>query len=184
MYDALYDTDMIPETDSAGKSSKYNPVRGEKVVAFARRFLNTAAPLANGSHTESTSYYVKGGELIVSLKKGQTALKDPSQLKGTSETGILLENHGLHVEIQIDRNHPIGSTDPAGISDVIVEAAITTINEALWMHSKVGRRAPLHCTSVGKAILAYLPQGEVSEILDRRGLPVHTKQTITSKEAY
>ncbi|WNS79941.1 malate synthase G [Domibacillus sp. DTU_2020_1001157_1_SI_ALB_TIR_016] len=127
LYDALYGTDAIPETDGAEKSAGFNPIRGKKVVAFARRFLDTAAPLEAGSHTESTGYRIENGRLIVSLQNGETLLKNPEQLKGTSEEGILLVHHGLHIEIQVDPEHPIGSKDPAGVKDILLEAAITTI---------------------------------------------------------
>ncbi|WP_050181657.1 malate synthase G [Domibacillus robiginosus] len=127
LYDALYGTDAISETDGAEKSSGYNPIRGERVVAFARRFLDTAAPLEIGSHTESTGYHVENGRLMISLQNGETALKNPEQFKGTSETGFLLVNHGLHIEIQIDPDHSIGSKDPAGVKDILMEAATTTI---------------------------------------------------------
>ncbi|OMP66761.1 malate synthase G [Domibacillus epiphyticus] len=127
LYDALYGTDAISEEGGAGKAGGYNPVRGEKVISFAREFLDKAAPLANGSHKDATGYSIEGGKLIVKLKDGATTLNNLDQLKGVSETGILLENNGLHFEIQIDPNHPIGETDPAGVKDILLEAAITTI---------------------------------------------------------
>ncbi|MET1032088.1 malate synthase G [Domibacillus tundrae] len=127
LYDALYGTDAISEADGAEKSASYNPVRGEKVIAFARRFLDQAAPLSNGSHQDATGYRVEDGQLTISFENGQTTLKDPSQLKGMAETGILLQNNGLHFEIQVDPNHPIGASDPAGVKDILMEAAVTTI---------------------------------------------------------
>lgn len=128
LYDALYGTDAISEADGGEKTGGYNPVRGEKVIAFARRFLDQAAPLAEGSHLESTGYQVDNGQLAVSMKNGsKTGLRYPEQLKGMAETGILLQNNGLHFEIQIDPNHPIGQSDPAGVKDILMEAAVTTI---------------------------------------------------------
>lgn len=128
LYDALYGTDAISEADGGEKTGGYNPVRGEKVIAFARRFLDQAAPLAEGSHLESTGYQVDSGQLAVSMKNGsKTGLRYPEQLKGMAETGILLQNNGLHFEIQIDPNHPIGQSDPAGVKDILMEAAVTTI---------------------------------------------------------
>ncbi len=133
LYDALYGTDAIPETDGAERMGKYNPLRGAKVIAKARETLDLAAPLASGSHADSTGYAVEGGALVVTLKGGtKTGLKDAAQFKGfTGEAaapkGVLLGHHGLHVEIVIDRSHPIGGTDPAGVADLVVEAAVSTI---------------------------------------------------------
>ncbi|KZR56750.1 malate synthase G [Pseudobacillus badius] len=133
LYDALYGTDAIPETKGAEKKGSYNPVRGEKVIAFARHFLDEAAPLAQGSHAESASYVVQDGELVVTLMDGsQTRLKNKQQLQGVqgeaaAPSAILLKNNGLHFEIQIDKNDPIGQTDAAGIKDILMEAALSTI---------------------------------------------------------
>lgn len=133
LYDALYGTDAIPETKGAEKKGSYNPIRGEKVIAFARRFLDEAAPLAQGSHAESASYVVQDGELVVTLMDGsQTRLKNKQQLQGVqgeaaAPSAILLKNNGLHFEIQIDKNDPIGQTDAAGIKDILMEAALSTI---------------------------------------------------------
>jgi malate synthase len=133
LYDALYGTDAIPEADGAGRAGGYNPVRGAKVIAFARRFLDQAAPLAEGSHTDSTAYVVVDGALHVTLASGHTVgLKDPSQLVGfqgdaASPQGVLLKHHGLHVDIRIDRTAAIGRADSAGVADVVLEAALSTI---------------------------------------------------------
>jgi len=133
LYDALYGTDVLPETDGAEKSGGYNPVRGAKVVAYARAFLDDAATLSDASHTDATGYSVQDGKLVVSLKDGSTTgLADDAQFAGyqgdaANPTAVLLKQHGLHFEIQFDREHPIGKTDAAGIKDVLVEAALTTI---------------------------------------------------------
>jgi malate synthase len=133
LYDALYGTDVIAETDGAEKGKGYNPVRGAKVIAFAREFLDRSAPLAAGSHTDAASYKVEGGKLAVSLKNGSsTGLKDAAQFIGyqgdaAAPSSVLLRNHGIHVDIQIDRNTPIGKGDAAGISDLVIEAALSTI---------------------------------------------------------
>ena len=134
LYDALYGTDAIAETDGAEKGKGYNPVRGARVIAFARDFLNQAAPLEGGaSHADATRYAVQGGQLAVTLANGQTvALQNPAQFVGyqgsaDAPCGVLLVNHGLHIDIRIDRNTPIGKGDAAGISDVVVEAAVSTI---------------------------------------------------------
>ncbi|SHG08688.1 malate synthase [Marisediminitalea aggregata] len=133
LYDALYGTDVISEEDGAGKTAGYNPVRGAKVVATAREWLNTLLPLANGQHEDAVNYSIAGNSLSVSLKGGASAsLQDASQFKGfqgsvESPTALLFEHNGLHFEIQIDNQHPIGKTDPAGVKDILVEAALTTI---------------------------------------------------------
>ena len=133
LYDALYGTDAIPETDGAEKGKGYNPVRGAKVIAFARQVLDDTAPLATGSHKDSTGYRVEGGQLVVSLATGSTTgLKDASQFKGyqgnaAAPSSVLLQHNGLHLDIQIDRSTPIGQSDAAGVSDLVLEAALSTI---------------------------------------------------------
>ncbi|MFY0992802.1 malate synthase G [Halomonas sp. C05BenzN] len=133
LYDALYGTDAISEEGGAEKGSSFNPKRGEKVIAYARGVLDRAAPLATGSHRDAVKYVLRDGHLVVTLEGGrETGLKDPGKLVGfngdaANPEAILLVNHGLHLEIQIDPSHPIGKTDPAGVKDVIVEAALTTI---------------------------------------------------------
>jgi len=133
LYDALYGTDAIPDTDGAERGATYNPVRGERVIAYARTFLDEAAPLAEGSHREATRYAVEAGRLSVSLMGGdRTGLLDPAQLAGyqgdpSAPSAVLLVNHGLHIEIRIDNGHPVGRTDPAGVCDLVLEAAMTTI---------------------------------------------------------
>ncbi|MGB3369929.1 MAG: malate synthase G [Rhodococcus sp. (in: high G+C Gram-positive bacteria)] len=133
LYDALYGTDAISEDDGAEKGSSYNKVRGDKVIAFARDFLDEAAPLSVGSHVGSSEYVIDGGSLTVTLADGSaTGLADPSQLlgyQGTTQapTAILLVHNGLHFEIQIDPENPIGKTDAAGVKDVLLESAVTTI---------------------------------------------------------
>jgi len=137
LYDALYGTDALPETGGADRGKGYNPIRGDRVIARARVVLDQAAPLASGSHADAVSYGVKGGKLVVKLKpgsnaKGSSGLADPAQFVGYQgaaalPSAILLLHHGLHLEIQIDRKGSIGRTDAAGINDVLVEAALTTI---------------------------------------------------------
>jgi malate synthase len=135
LYDALYGTDAISEEGGAEKGKGYNPVRGNKVIAFARNFLDQSAPLASGSHLDSTAYAIVGGQLQVTLNSGATvALAQPAKFVGytgdiASPTSILLKNNNLHAEIQFDREHPIGKTDAAGIKDVNLESAITAIQD-------------------------------------------------------
>ncbi|MDB6048756.1 MAG: malate synthase [Pseudomonas sp.] len=133
LYDALYGTDAIAETDGAEKGSGYNPVRGAKVVAFARAFLDEAAPLASGSHADAQRYAIDSGKLLVTLADGsQTQLKQPEKYIGyqgeaAQPIAILLKNHGLHVEIQLDATSAIGKIDAAGVKDLLLEAAVSTI---------------------------------------------------------
>lgn len=132
LYDALYGTDAIPETHGAEKQQAFNPVRGAAVIAYARQFLDQAAPLANGSHVDATRYSVEAGKLVVTLKNGTSALKTPAQFIGyqgeeSAPSAVLLKHNGLHFEIQIDANDSIGKTDSAHVKDVVVEAAVSTI---------------------------------------------------------
>ncbi|MCX6470318.1 MAG: malate synthase G [Corynebacteriales bacterium] len=133
LYDALYGTDAIPETDGAEKGSSYNKVRGDKVIAYAKNVLDGAVALEGGSWASVTGLAVDGTVLTVTLEDGSTtALADPAAFVGftgeaSAPTGVLLRHNGLHLEVQIDADSPIGSTDPAGIKDVLVESAITTI---------------------------------------------------------
>ncbi|MDM0044876.1 malate synthase G [Variovorax dokdonensis] len=132
LYDALYGTDAIPESDGAEKGKGYNPVRGAKVIAFARQFLDQSAPLAQGSHKDAQGYSVTGGKLIVAMPGGTTGLADPAQFIGfqgdaAAPSAVLLKHNGIHIDIQIDRSTPIGKTDAAGVSDVVLEAALSTI---------------------------------------------------------
>jgi len=133
LYDALYGTDALPESDGATRSGAYNPVRGAKVIEYARHVLDRCAPLARSSHVESTAYRVVDNQLAVTLKNGSTVgLKNPAQFVGFqgemgSPSAVLLSHHGLHIDIRIDAGHPIGATDPAGVCDLVLEAALSTI---------------------------------------------------------
>ena len=132
LYDALYGTDAISEADGAEKGKGYNPIRGAKVIAFARQVLDQAVPLASGSHKDATSYRVENGQLVVTTTAGNTGLEDAAQFIGyqgeaAAPSSVLLKHNGLHLDIQIDRTTTIGKTDPAGISDLVLEAALSTI---------------------------------------------------------
>ncbi|MEB3790747.1 malate synthase G [Acinetobacter sp. IK40] len=135
LYDALYGTDVISEEGGAEKGKGYNPVRGDKVIAFAKDFLNQTFPLAQGSHADATQYAVINNALAVTLKDGSTtALAHPSQFVGfngdaAAPAEIVLLNNGLHVIIEIDANSPVGKTDAAGVKDLTLEAAVTTIQD-------------------------------------------------------
>ncbi|MGV9712041.1 malate synthase G [Gordonia sp. NPDC003424] len=133
LYDALYGTDVISEADGAEKGKGYNKVRGDKVIAYAKDFLDKAVPLEQCSYTDVTGFAVVDGGLQVTLADGKTStLADPSAFAGcrgdaSSPSSILLRHNGLYLDIEIDPDSPIGATDPAGIKDVVMESAITTI---------------------------------------------------------
>jgi malate synthase len=135
LYDALYGTDAISEADGAERGRAYNPARGAKVVAFARKVLDQAVPLAGAGHAESLKYQVKDGALSVALQGGGAVpLRNPAQFLGytgeaASPSALLFVHHGLHLELRIDRNHPIGREDAAGVADLVLEAALTTIQD-------------------------------------------------------
>ena len=135
LYDALYGTDMISEENGASRAGAYNPVRGEKVIEFAKKFLDKNFAINNASYTDVNSFNVKNGLLEISLLNGETTnLLDNDQFQGyqgsaEQPSGVLLKNNGLHAEIQIDPDHSVGATDPAGIKDVLLESAITTIQD-------------------------------------------------------
>jgi malate synthase len=135
LYDALYGTDVISEADGAEKTSSYNKVRGDKVIAYAREFLDKAVPLESGSWADATGLSLEDGVLAVATADGSVGLASPEKFVGyTGKLGspdwsVLLVNNGLHVEILIDPESPVGSTDKAGIKDVVLESAITTIQD-------------------------------------------------------
>ena len=137
LYDALYGTDAIAESNGAERGSGYNPVRGAKVIEYARHVLDRTAPLKTGSHVDSTGYRVEAGALVVTLAGGikgaiTTGLAKPAQFIGHQGTaaapsGVLLQNNGLHLDLRIDRTTSIGLSDAAGVSDLILESALSTI---------------------------------------------------------
>jgi malate synthase len=135
LYDALYGTDVIPDEGSLARGKGYNPARGAEVITRAAAFLDQAAPLAQGSHQDARGYRVEQGRLVIDLAdNGRTALKDEARFAGyrgdaAAPTAILLVNHGLHLELKLDRAHPVGQASPAGVADVLVESAVTTIQD-------------------------------------------------------
>ena len=174
LYDALYGTDVIAESDGCERSGGYNPKRGAKVIAFGRAFLDKAAPLASGSHQDATAYVVNAGKLSVTLANGsQTSLVVSAKFAGytgepAAPKSVLLVNHGLHIEIQFDRAHAIGQTDAAGIKDVVLESAITTIQDFEDSVSVV---------DAADKVLAYanwlgLIKGDLSETFDKGARPL------------
>ncbi|MEQ4539550.1 MAG: malate synthase G [Billgrantia sp.] len=188
LYDALYGTDAISEEGGAEKGSGYNPKRGEKVIAYARGVLDLAAPLATGSHRDAVKYVLRDGRLVVSLEGDrETGLKEPGKLVGYSgdaanPESILLSNHGLHLEIQIDPSHPIGKTDPAGVKDLLVEAALTAIMDcedsvaAVDAEDKVG----VYANWLG------LMKGDLEEAIEKGGKTftrrLHADRSYTTPE--
>ena len=132
LYDALYGTDAVAETDGAERGRGFNKVRGARVVARAKQVLDQAAPLADGSYTATTGFAVEAGRLVVRTGQAATGLRRPEQFAGylgeaAAPSAVLLRNNGLHLELIIDRSSPIGADDPAGLSDVVMESAISTI---------------------------------------------------------
>ena len=177
LYDALYGTDVISEEGGAEKVGAYNQVRGDKVVAYARGFLDTAAPLEEGSHADVTDYQIRNGELIAGIEgNGEVGLANKSQLVGFSgsenaPTSIFLVNNGLHIEIQIDPNHPIGKTDKAGVKDVVLESALTTIQDCEDSVAAVDAedKAVVYSNWLG------LMKGDLQETLNKGGKSITRK---------
>ena len=177
LYDALYGSDVIPEDDGAGKAGAYNPVRGARVIAYARGVLDYAAPLTSGSHADSTAYRIENGVLKISLNDGaRVTLTDPEQFVGytgsvENPASILIKNNLLHLEIQINPGSPVGSADAAGVSDVIVEAALTTIMDCEDSVAAVDAE--------DKALVYHnwlgLMKGDLEEALEKNGKTIVRK---------
>lgn len=171
LYDALYGTDVIDETDGAEITKSYNPIRGEQVIAYAKAFLDKAAPLASGSHTDATAYKVIDGKLQVSLNDGATtALANEERFVGytgdtSSPSAVVLKNNSLHIELSIDPSKPIGQQDTAGINDIILESAITTIQDCEDSVAAVDAddKALIYKNWLG------LMKGDLSEVIEKNG---------------
>ncbi len=134
LYDALYGTDAIPDSDGAARAEGYNEVRGRRVVDYGRELLDQYFPLTIGSHRDATGYRIADGALLVSVGGAGVSLQQPAAFAGfqgvaAQPTVVLLRHHGLHLEIHIDRAHAIGRNDAAGVSDLVLEAALTTIQD-------------------------------------------------------
>ncbi|MEZ5558989.1 MAG: malate synthase G [Pseudomonadales bacterium] len=174
LYDALYGTDIIPEEPGREKGKSYNPARGELVVARAAEFLDQSVPLAGASHSDVVAYGIgdasDGHQLRAVLKDGgNTGLEDPAQFAGhvgeAEPSVVLLRHNGLHIEIQIDREHPVGAAHPAGVKDVVLESAITTIQDC--EDSVAAVDAEDKCVVYGNWL--GLMRGDLEEQLDKDG---------------
>lgn len=177
LYDALYGTDVLPETDGAEKTASYNPLRGAKAIEYGRNLLDQSAPLSQGSHHDSTNYSIVSGVLQVQLNDGtQVGLADPSQLcgyQGSTEnpSSILIKNNRLHLEVQVDRDTQIGASDPAGIKDILMEAALTTIMDCEDSVAAVDAedKALIYSNWLG------LMKGDLEETLEKGGKTIVRK---------
>ena len=132
LYDAFYGTDIIPQTGACADKGHYNPTRGAEVIRRAKLLLDEIVPLAEGAHGDVTRYFIENGHLLAQFAKRQTKLADPDKFVGytgtqAKPTAILLKNNGLHIELRLDRTHAIGKDDLAGVADIILESALTTI---------------------------------------------------------
>lgn len=174
LYDALYGTDVIPQEDGAVPSGTYNPVRGAKVIAFAHAFLDKAFPLSSGSHAGVTQYQIEGGTLRATLKDGtHTNLSNIKQYIGyqgqpASPIAILLKNNDLHVEIQIDRQSIIGQGDDAGVKDLLIEAALSTIIDCEDSVAAVDAEDKVQVYSNWLGLM----KGDLSENLEKNGVTI------------
>ena len=170
LYDALYGTDAISEDHGCGKGTGYNPKRGAKVIEYCRYVLDRCVPLKKGSHIDSTGYALKGGKLVVSLKNGNTSLADPQQLVGfqgdaKAPSSLLFVHNGLYLDLQINKAHPIGKTDPAHVCDLVVEAALSTILDLEDSVAAVDAQDKVLAYSNWLGIL----QGTLSEEVEKNG---------------
>ncbi|WP_122532159.1 malate synthase G [Pseudomonas viridiflava] len=184
LYDALYGTDAIDTSNGAEISAGYNPLRGAKVIVFARELLDEAAPLANGSHIDARQYRIEDGQLLIAMADGsQTVLQQPEKYVGfqgepCKPDAILLKNNGLHIEIQIDPRHPVGSSDVAGIKDLLLESALSTIIDC---------EDSVAAVDADDKIQVYrnwlgLMKGDLAATLDKGGKPV--TRTLNSDRTY
>lgn len=184
LYDALYGTDALPEDRGAGRAKAYNPVRGARVVAEAKAVLDTVAPLIAGSHAQVTAYRIEHRRLVAALMGGgETTLIDNERLDGFRGTPsdpdlVLFSHNGLHVEVVIDRAHPVGRTDPAGVADVVVESAISTIMDMEDSVSAVDAQDKIVCYRNWLGLM----KGTLRESFQKSGETVH--RVLTGDRTY
>jgi len=177
LYDALYGTNVIPAADGCAAGTTYNPRRGAKVIAHARTFLDQAVPLAQGQHRDATGYRVTAAGLEIELRDGRrTSLADPAAFRGwngepATPTSVLLRHHGLHLELQFDRHHAVGQDDPAGLKDILLEAALTTIQDFEDSVAAVDAadKAAAYANWLG------LMQGDLTATFEKAGQPLHRR---------
>ena len=169
LYDALYGTDALPGTP---QGTGYDAARGAQAVAWAAGFLDQAVPLARGSHAEATGYAVQDGALVVTHGTSTTGLAEPSALAGTAGEGaqrsILLRHNGLHIELVFDPAHPVGAASPSGLRDVVLESALTAIQDC---------EDSVAAVDAADKVLAYanwlgLMKGDLTETFDKGGKPM------------
>ncbi len=183
LYDALYGFDVIPETDGAEKAKDYNPKRGEKVIAFAKNFLDETFALQDGSHADVTVYQIDNGQLLAKIDDKITTLKNAEQLVGfngdkENPTEIILKNNGLHAIIVIDKTSVIGQSDKAGVKDVILEAAVTTIQDLEDSVAAVDAEEKVE----GYRNWLGLMKGDLSETLEKNGKTIN--RTLNADRTY
>lgn len=177
LYDALYGTDAISEAGGAERTSEYNPTRGQRVVAVANQLLDESAPLVQGSHADITAFTIANGELLMTLNSGsEVGLKQPAQCVGytgsaDSPSSVLLQNNGLHMEVVFDKSSPVGQASAAGVADVILESALTTIQDC---------EDSVAAVDAEDKVLVYrnwlgLMKGDLSEQLQKNGKSVVRK---------
>jgi len=177
LYDALYGTDVISDEGEVVVSNAYDPIRGAKVQAYARLFLDNAIPLSNGSHSEVISYQITDGQLVAFMKSGkQRALVDENKFVGfngtqQNPTTLLFCNNGLHIEIKIDANTAVAKTDPASVADIILESALTTIQDCEDSIAAVDAQDK---TAVYRNWLGLM-KGDLTEIIQKNGKSITRK---------
>jgi len=184
LYDALYGTDVISDEDGAEVNKSYNPIRGEKVKAYARAFLDEVTPLSAGSYQDVISYQVAQGKLVITLQSGeQVSLAEPEKFIGyngddQNPSAILLKNNGLHIEIKIDPSMPVAKTDPASVADIILESALSAIQDCEDSIAAVDAEDK---TAVYRNWLGLM-KGDLSEILEKNGVSI--TRTLNADRTY